>query len=222
MPIIYDSKLELQPWSLNIPSNGSDIGGCDPASYSLDQSFDEVALELQGTTQQGGYPTIEGYIKRSIPANTGNVSLSFDLLPSVNLLNEYLYETDLIIAWSGYKYNLSLQLVAVANGYSLQVADLNGDWAVTGIIVPAFLPVQSVHYLIIHQFNITTKKRSTIAAVINNQLFLIPSQFQNIAATSTNWEDVAIVQQQRTLTPAAGNAGKSASDRLVNIELAWW
>jgi hypothetical protein len=216
-----DPKLELQPWSLNIPSNGSQIGGCDPKAYSLDQSFDEVALSLAGTTQQGGYPTIEGYIKRTIPANTGNVSLSFDLLPNVNLLNEYLYETDLIIAWSGFKYNLSLQLVAVENGWSLQVADLNGDWAVTGIIVPPFLPMQPVHYLLVHQFNVVTKRRSTIAAVINDALYLIPAQFQNVSATPTNWEDVAIIQQQRTLTVAAGNAGKSAGDRLTNIQLAW-
>jgi hypothetical protein len=222
MSIIVDGNLELQPWSLNIPSNGSDIGGVDPAAYSLDQSFDEVEQYLEGTTQQGGYPTIEAYIKRSILTNTGNVSLSFDLLPNLNLLNEYLYETDLILAYSGFKYNMSLQVVWGAKGGDLQIANEGGGWVSTGLVVPFFSPNVSVHYLITYQFNVTTKKYSTLAAVINNQLFQISANLQNLTAQVSNWAETAVIQQQRTLTVTAGSAGKSASDRLKNIQLTWW
>jgi hypothetical protein len=216
-----DPNIQSLPgWKSHVQSDGSNVGGYDPAVYSIDQTFPpSCRFFLQGTKKQGAYPTVDWYINRPIQANTGNLQLNFGITPNTNLANMALFETDLKLSIGGYTYNFSLQVLT--GTWVLEISNQAGNWVSTGFKVPPFLPGVLTPYELAYRFNETTKLYSLPTAVINGELFEIPASLGNLTAIKTGWADGALIQQQRSLTPAAGNADLSASDQLDNCELVW-
>jgi hypothetical protein len=218
--MFIDSNIQSAPgWGSHVQSDGSDVGGWDPAVYTIDQTFPpSCRFFLQGTKKQGSLPTVDWYIARPVQANTGNLQLNFSLTPNTNLLNNYLFETDCKLSIDEYTYNFSLQVLV--GSWKLEISNQKGDWVDTGFTVPPFVPGVATQYELVYRFNTTTKLYSILTASIGGQAFEIPSSLGNLTAIKTGWTDT-LIQMQRSLTEEAGDANQSASDQLDACELIW-
>jgi hypothetical protein len=227
-----DPNLQMQlGWKDHVESDGSNVGGCDPASYLREQQFPPAAqFYLQGTTQKGKglCPTVEWYIERQIPANSGAVSIVLDEMIGYDTFsNGHALERDLILLIADaatkktWKYNLSFDIY-IEGGWKLRVSDAKGDWVDTGLSCGPLAAGICHHIELFHAFDVTKKTFGTKAVAIDGVLYLIPAQFQGIAAEETNWTaGLAILQVQQEMTAKAGDAGLAMSQELLRADLVW-
>lgn len=193
---------------------GSDIGGTAPVKYGIDQSNPPFARFF---TQGGPFSDWLWAVHRAILPNTGKLKLSFDLtIDSSVLICGQAIEFDTILAFGGFKYNMSSQ-INIAAGSIFQISDVYGNWATTGIVSPALVPGIPTRFLYEYGFNFTTKRYGIIAVTIAGQKRPVPAVMQNLLAQPSTWADSCSLQVQLDLNSKGG----SMSHVMTNAKYIW-
>ena len=210
-------EFEKLPGKTHVNSDGSGIGGVDPASYnawSVPGHEGGLLLNTDGTTQPGQYPAFMWYpaTPRPILPNTGKVRFSLD--STLGGAGWNATESDLILVIKGadsltFKYNLSFQF-----NHSLraaQIADKNGNW-ISVLPNPQLPIVQSGQIwkrLIWSSFDTvghtwSVEEVELICQEIDfHEVIYVPAGLQNVPASQSNWEVGAYAQLQMSSLPAA-------------------
>lgn len=220
--MFIDSGILRSPLSTHVQSDGSNIGGCDPASYgfvSLPGPDGGVYMHSQGTTKPGGYPAWMLYPTQLRPVlpNTGNLEFSFDLIvDEANSTAANVRETDVILVTGGYKYNFSGQQ-NITEGGMIQIADSKGNWVDTGIKLGILSP--NVRHSLSWKYSFDTTKHtgSVVSFALDGVGYSIPTSLQNIPASVCNWTEGAYPQFQMGSLPA----GVYWSTILSDVVLTW-
>lgn len=216
--MITDANLELsKTWDKQV---GKLVSGDDhpviPDTYGFDAS---IANYMRFFAQGKAYATWMAFNKRPVLPNTGNLSLSFELMLDSTTAGAQALEFDLRLAIGGYDYNFSNQINQVESG-QLQIASPDGKWLDTGLIIGN----GKLAYNVPHQFRFNfvfdtkTKKKSTVSVVVDNRAYSIPTKLQNMSVGQFNWEDTCILQIQQDIGPISGYIQQV----MRNINIGWY
>ena len=205
--MIVDQQIQMQDgWGTHA---GGNIGGVAPAIYGVLVSppGNPTArlFYTAGSSLPGGYADVEHYVLRPLLPNTGNLTLSFDLMVDGNAAkNAQAEETDTILCVDGYNYNFSVQ-INVALGGVLQVANAGGSWVSIGSGPRTLAPHMWHRFVIAYNFDTVKHVGSVMSISIDGVNYAVPPiALRNVPAQLKNWADGALFQVQQDLTAAAG------------------
>jgi hypothetical protein len=202
---IKDTQIQILPAKTHVQSDGSNIGGVDPARYGYIVTLGGVShllLWTEGTTEAGKYPAFMWYPAelRPILPNTGKVRMSFTAVINGNMNGFNVRETDLELVIAGFRYNVSAQYNQ-ARGW--QIAKANGDWVDTGFYNgPLVAGVPSV-VAIDYTFDLKAHTCSVKQITDNGKVFAVPAVLQNVPGQASKWSEGAYVQLQAGSMPSA-------------------
>jgi hypothetical protein len=201
---------------------GGSVSPCAPKVYTMVTNSDGSAtFTVSGTTVAGEYAGAEWYIARPIPQGASKFCLSYTITVSPSSLTEAnAIETDCIATDSlGLNYNGSLEL-NYGSGGTIDVGSGSGGWAHTGVQPGKYTPNVPHKVEIFYSMDFINKRMSVLAMAIDGALYLIPVQYQNVAAVNEGWKDFTqvMVQVQLGLTPAAGSFSVTIGN---DMKLIW-
>lgn len=206
MQTVY-KDIQLLPSLSHVQSDGSGIGGVDPAAYSSEVLKTSLFMYTSGA-KTPGYPAWMWYPATPLPLVAGavNVNLEIEFIIGGTISSLNAIETDVLIVTPNaagvmQKFNRSAQFV---QGKGFQVAAADGSWVETGIN-PGPLQAYSTHRLEYeHTFSTSQDVSSTVALSFNGVSSLVPEALQNVASAATNWSPAGIyIQLQQGSLPAA-------------------
>lgn len=216
-------KLDLtKAWPSHVQSDGSNIGGVDPAIYSclpIPGKKPALLLATSGNSKPpSGYPAVEWYQHPlPIPQNTGNLQFIFDLTVDSNTLTAAnVIETDTLIITNGHKFNLSGQR-HVASG-QIDVADANGHWADTGIRAGALVPNVKIRIVWTYTYDPVKMVCSVVSYACNGVVYPVPANLQNVPASASTWSVGVMPQFQMGSLPA----GNPWSEKISGVKYRGW
>jgi len=201
-----------------VQSDGSQIGGTDPAQYGcyvVPGAEPALLLYTSGTTVKGGaWPAAEWYLPpQPVQLNTGHFSLEYQLLVGAAMQTAgNVFETDTILIYQGYKYNLSLQRHTTDGRIDI------GNWTDTGLRLKALQPNTAYDVVIAYEFDTTKHTCSVLSYAVGDETSIIPARLRGMAATKTTWAEGALPQVQMGSLPA----GDPWSVLLKNVKFRWW
>jgi len=197
----------IEPPIIHVQSDGSNIGGVDPAHYSYQIVPDTVnqglLLNTAGTTQQGKYPAwLWGAHPRPIKSTSGKFSLSYSAIFGGDLRGMNVFETDTILIsqcadGKRRKFNLSLQRHATTGQIDI------GNWTNTKIMTGPIQRETNYNVRIDYSWNAVKNICSVVTYELNSVRYEIPLALQNMPATDTNWSIGALPQIQLGSLPSA-------------------
>lgn len=209
--MITDSNLQaLSGWKKEV---GSNIGGVSPTSYGFFQYGSMMVLYTEGPK----YADWLAAISRPICPNTGNLSLSFQVMVDADSLTAaQALEFDTKVSIATYIYNFSSQ-INYAEGGTLQISNALGNWIDTGF-KPGKLSAGVWHSFVYqYKFDTTAKAYSIVSVELDGVIFPIPGNLGNLKAGQSNWADSANLQIQLDLGPQGG----TFSEIIQNAEFQW-
>jgi hypothetical protein len=202
------------PWKTHFPTDGSEIGGVDPASFGffvVPGEKQSVLMNMSGTKTPGGFPAWMLYpaspIQLPAAEPTMNMELEFKLWVDQNTQTAAnVIETDTIFVIKGadgktYSYNCSAQVV-IASGM-LEVGSPNAGWFLTGIKVADFLPNTEYTVRISYTVNTVTHVGSVNSYTVNDTAYIVPSAGLNVPGAVSTWTPGAYLQLQQGSLPAS-------------------
>ncbi len=203
-----DTGIQADPTGrTHVQSDGSSIGGVDPASYSAKSVIGKknaLLLSTSGTTQLGKYPAFMWYCApRAVPPNTGRLTMKYKFKVRGGLVGINVFETDTILILKCAdgvvrKFNLSLQRHA-ANGQ----IDI-GNWTDSGIRMTPLALNFTYKISVAYSFDVVKNVCSVLSYADNvSGAKAVPAALQNMPATPSNWAVGAIPQVQLGSLPSA-------------------
>ena len=210
---MYVDEVELNGWSIHIPSDGSDIGGVDPVNYGmrLVPGKNQRLLLWTSGAKTPGYPAWMAYppVPRLILPGT-HVTLCYRVMAdSGTAAGENAFETDLLLVADNQKLNGSFQRLA-----SGELEDNN--WTDTTLRVGSLTPNVWHDVRINYSFNLG-KTISVLSYEIDGVVWSIPAKFQTLPGKPCTWTPGAYIQIQLSSLPTA----LSWSVLLKKIRLEW-
>lgn len=220
--MFIDPKIHLiEPPIIHVQSDGSNIGGVDPAKYGYQIVPDAVnqglLLYTSGTTQQGKYPAMEWSAHpRPIKSTSGNFSMSYSAVFGGDLRGMNVFETDTILIsqcadGKRRKFNLSLQ-----RHVSTGQIDID-NWTNTKVLTGPLELEKNYDVRIDYAWNSIKNICSVLAYECNGVKYDIPTALHNMAATESNWAIGAIPQIQLGSLPSA----QPWNVKITKLEY-WW
>lgn len=200
MTIIDQDIHLLTNWEKHV---GADIGGPvpfrPPDSYGWVQHPDWMKFYTKGAA----YTDWLAANHRPLLPNTGQLTLSFDLMTDANaVLQAQAHEFDTRLSVAGWNYNLSFQLNNQRNGL-LQLSGQDNKWVDTpysvGRLTPGVIYPISLHYV----FDVTAHTYQTREVRIGPERFLFTDA--PLTAQQLGWADGAHLQVQLDLASAGGS-----------------
>jgi hypothetical protein len=217
-----DENIQTLPMKSHVQSDGSDIGGVDPASYGsyiVPGKRPSLLMWTEGTTKAGAYPAwlLHPATARPILPNTGNLAFEFDLtIDSSTPAAANVIETDTVLVVGGFKYNLSGQRKIEGE---LMVGAGAAGWAVVpAVTLSALVPNQRHKIVWTYSFNETKRTCSVISYAIDGLVFPVPVALQNVAAVACSWPEGVYAQFQMGTLPA----GNFWSQVIGDVKYRWW
>jgi hypothetical protein len=209
--MITDSQLQSLPdWKKEV---GANIGGVSPTNYGFFQLGGLMLLYTEGPK----YADWLAAISRPICPNTGNLSLSFQVMVDADSLTAaQALEFDTKVSIATYIYNFSSQL-NYAEGGMLQISNAQGNWIDTGFKPGKLTPGVWHTFVYVYKFDTGAKTYSIVSVEIDGLIFPIPSSLGNLKAIQSNWADSANFQVQLDL---GANSG-TFSELIQNAEFTW-
>jgi hypothetical protein len=218
-----DKDIQLiEPPILHVQSDGSNIGGVDPAHYGYqivpDSAARSLLLYTAGNTQQGKYPAFEwGAHPRPIKTTSGRFSMSYSAIFGGNIAGMNVFETDTILIANcsdgkRRKFNLSLQRHAATGQIDI------GDWTNTKLMTGAIKVWTNYDVRIDYSWNAIKNICSVLTYELNGMRYEIPESLQNMAATESNWAVGALPQIQLGSVPAAN----PWNVKISNLQYLWY
>jgi hypothetical protein len=221
---VVASQIQSLRLGVNIPSNGSLVGGpdgtpSDPLRYAAIQSTTSTGTRfvVDGSTRTGTqYPDVEYY--SIIPTadlkgwTSGPLYLDFDITPDTNtpLYAQCLESTTILVAKGPdgkvYKYNVATQL-DVAAGWVIEAINPAESWSSTGFRTGPLAVNEASHIRIAYSFNLEKHTKSIISYAVNGVVYKLPASFQNLPAQPSTWEQGLYTQWQWGLNKLFGDYG---------------
>ena len=217
-------NLELQPMGIHVQSDGSQIGGIDPAHYGtiVPPGADKCLILYQsGNTDptKKAYPAMEVYplTPITIPPNTGNLKLAYDMtVDASTVANANVIETDLIVIAGGMKYNLSGER-RVQTG-QIDVGALAAGWTDSGVRAGLLAADKPHHVEYTYAFDVAAKTCQTTSYACDENVWPIPATTQIKAEPSTWTNGIILLQIQFGNFPA----GLPIVLKIQNCKLYVW
>ncbi len=215
--MIFDAMLQALPGKTHVQSDGSQIGGVDPAKYSyqtIPGKRQALLLSTEGTTVPGSYPAFMWYpaVPRPILPNTGNLELRMKYMLGGNLSGCNVIETDTILVMNGLKFNGSLQY---NQSQGFQVVNAGGEWVNAKISIGPLVANRQYDVRVSYQVGASTI--SVMRITLDGVRCSVPAALQNLPATPCDWTPGAYLQVQLGSTPSAEPWGL----KLKKAEYVW-
>lgn len=204
--MIFDTMLQALPGKTHVQSDGSNIGGVDPAKYgfqTIPGKKQALLLTTEGTTKAGEYPAFMWYpaSPRPILGDVSKLELRMTYVLGGNLRGCNVIETDTILVMNGLKFNGSAQYNQSLGEF--QVTDAKGDWVNAGLRYGELETNTRYELRIAYDFDLANKLRSIPAIGLLGGLHLAPADLQKIPATPCDWKPGIYLQIQLGSTPSA-------------------
>ncbi len=199
--MIVDDLLQALPGKSHVQSDGSQIGGVDPAKYGWEivpGKRQALLLTTEGPTEAGGYPAWMWYpaTPRPILGDSSKLELRMTYVLGGDLRGSNVIETDTRLngAWNG-----SVQYNQVSG---FQVTDATGAWLDTGISYGPLAVNTEYDVRIAYDFDLPNKLTSVTAIGIGRML-PVPARLQKVPWVGTAWSTGLYLQIQLGSMPSA-------------------
>lgn len=190
-----DNILEEKPWGKN---SGPGIGDGIPDDYGTD-------LIREYHVKGKAYTSWLSGCHRPVLANTGKLSLGFDLMTDDKTpLSAQALEFDTRLVIGKNDYNFGSQFNYQRGG--LWQVWVNKTWVDTTFKPGLFTPWKWYTVRFDYSFDVINKKYSYEAANVSPAIigYAVPVTFKNLTATPLNWTDTCNFQVQQDLNYKAG------------------
>jgi hypothetical protein len=212
-------EIQMQSgWATHVQSDQSNIapGAPDPTKFCFVQGLPTAPTAMLCRMEGPKWAACEYYLKSAEPANTGRLTLDFDLTPGADFIaNAWIKETDTIICASGKKFNMSMQRVMATN--AIQISNQAGGWVNAGFTAPPFVAAQPLHHQVVMQFDQATGRYGIEVITIGGQQNLVALALDELVDIPTNWADGVYLQNQDQLGPNGG----TLTYTIDNIAYTW-
>ncbi len=207
--MLIDRLDAATPFSFHAQSDGSNIGGVDPAAYGIQPLPAPVPSWLawtSGTTKAGGYPAVEFYpaaspsrnakaLPRPILPNSGNLALSFSAMLSASAAQGgNVFETDILLVAEDRKHNLSGQRHIQKDAKGLYGQIDIGNWTDTGLRAGPFRPSIAHPIRWVYSFDLAAGKCSVISYSADGQVLEVPAALGGMPAEPCSWPEGVYIQ----------------------------
>lgn len=200
--MIIDTQLQALPAKTHVQSDGSDIGGWDPAKYGYEivPGSQSLLMWTEGSTKAGTYPAWMWYpgSPRPILAGPTSLRMSAEFMLGGDLTGLNVRETDVEVVYGGRKYNGSLQFNQSKRLF--QIADDTGNWLDVGTVQPRLLTDVPYRLTVDYSFDILAHTMR-VGAITQNGVLIATTFVQ--AAQPCTWTEGVYVQLQMGSLPSA-------------------
>jgi hypothetical protein len=215
--ISIDPQIQTNLSGTHIPTDGSGIapGAPDPVQpYGV---FPSLSSPTARVFRVNGPPNavFEAYYTRPFPVGATQFLLQFDIRTDEDALaHAQVIETDHIVCFRGFKYNLSFQLNYQQDGWA-QIVNQAQEW--TNVPAGLFKPLPPniwCHYDLITSINPLLETYSFEQIWIAGARCLVAPAMQNLKAVATTWPDQVLVQVPQLALNASGGAFEVEIDNM--------
>lgn len=209
------SALERDLWTVHV---GPNIGGSVPAANSYTITNGQLVMSVTGTKGQWCDWLLAN--KKPLPNKTfTKLLLNMNITPDANPQYVQCLEFDTLIVESGFKYNLSSQIVYGSGKLQIANGATRGGWLDSGIVVGKLVP--SVKHAVrwLYAIDRTAKTGQYIAFILDGKRYDIDPKVGTQPAYAETWSDQLTLQLQQD-TNSQGGTFTTAFDSITYVAIA--